>query len=130
MFPMWEVNFWWVLIHLIILSVEDIRNRQLSVLLILELGLGGLVYVLYGGHRPEPGLGILLLAFGYGTKEKIGYGDGYLMLALGMWLSDAALLKIFFLGICMASLYGVCMQKRELPLVPFLTMAYMMEEWI
>lgn len=124
------MNFWWVLIQLLILSVEDIRKRQLSVLLILELGLSGLVYVLYGGHRPQPGLGIILLAFGYGTKEKIGYGDGYLMLALGMWLPGSKLFEIFFLGICMASLYGVCTQKRELPFVPFLTMAYMMEEWI
>lgn len=127
---MWEVNFWWVLVHLLVLSVEDIKEQQLSMLFILELGLGGLVYVLYGGHRPQLGLGIFLLALGYGTKEKIGYGDGYLILALGMWLSYTALMKTFFLGICMASLYGICVQKRELPFVPFLTLAYMIEEWI
>ncbi len=130
MLSMRTVNFWWVLLHLIILSVEDFREHQLSMPVILELGGTGLVYGWYTGHQPQIGLGLSLLFMGAVTQEKIGYGDGYLMFALGMWLSCSELLQLFLLGIGFLSLYGICTQKKELPMVPFLTAAYLLGGWI
>lgn len=124
-----EVNFWWVLIHLVFLSWEDIRERQLSMAVILELGLSGLVPVLWQGHKPGFLLGFFLLLIGVLTQEGIGYGDGYLMLALGMWLSFEELWKLLLTGVGVLSLYGVCTRKKELPLVPFLTIGYLIGVW-
>lgn len=124
------VNFCWVLLHMLVLSVEDLREHQLSMSVVLELGLTGWVCGWHTGHLPQIGPGICLLVIGYLTQEKIGYGDGYLMLSLGMWLTLSELLQVLMLGISLLSLYGICARKKELPLVPFLTIAYLMGEWI
>ncbi|MDE6961934.1 MAG: hypothetical protein K2P27_13925, partial [Lachnospiraceae bacterium] len=58
-----------------------------------------------------------------------GYGDGWLILALEMWLSVPELLYLLFLGIGMGTLYGFCFRIREVPLVPFLTAAYLIGVW-
>lgn len=124
------MNFLWIMGHLLFLSVEDIRDRQLSVIVILEFGCTGIVHALSRGHVPQPGLGILLLCFAFMSREQIGYGDGWLILALGMWMTAPELLQILFLGMGCGILYGLCFGKRELPLVPFLTVAYVIGEWI
>lgn len=120
----------WILGHLLYLSAEDIGERQISMLVILELGVTGLLYILASGHIPQPLPGFLLLLLGYVSREQIGYGDGWLMLALGMWLDFSKLLWMLFLGMGMGSLYACLSHKKELPLVPFLAAAYVIGEWL
>ncbi|MCD8249012.1 MAG: prepilin peptidase, partial [Lachnospiraceae bacterium] len=61
---------------------------------------------------------------GYLSGERIGYGDGWLTLALGMWLSAERLLLMLVLGFLLCALAGLGTGERELPFVPFLTVAY------
>lgn len=120
----------WVLGHLLLLSAEDIAEHRISLAVILELGGTGFFYAAASGRMPQIWPGIFLLVIGYFTQEKIGYGDGWLLLALGMWMEFRKLLWTFFGGIGFGSLYALLFCKKELPLVPFLTITYMMGEWL
>lgn len=115
---------------MLFLSVEDMKGGQLSLSVILELGCSGILPVLCKGHVPQWGPGLFVLAAGYISREQIGYGDGWLLLALGMWMTFPELLFMLFLGMGLGILYGLCFRQKELPLVPFLTAAYVIGEWI
>lgn len=120
----------WILGHLLFLSAEDIKERQVSLVVIGELGGTGLLWGLVSGQPPELLPGLLLLAAGFFSKEQVGYGDGWLLLALGMWLPGSKLFFLLFLGILAAALSGVLFHKKELPLVPYLTAAYVMGAYL
>jgi len=120
----------WVGLHLLYLSVEDIRDRQISMTLVAELGGTGLLYSIFTGHRPCLFPGLLLLLAGLLSEEAIGYGDGWLILAMGAWMGMEELLFILFLGTLLGLGFALCFRKREIPLVPFLSAAYFLEEWV
>ena len=101
------------------LSVGDIKEQQISMPVILELGGTGALYAVAAGHVPSFLPGCLVLLTGFFSQERIGYGDGWLILALGMWIDTAELLHLFFGGVMLCFLYALCFQKKELPLVPF-----------
>ncbi len=116
----------WVLAHLLLLSVEDIKERKLCLMVILELGVTGLFHSVCTKVAPALLPGFFLLLLGRTSGEKIGYGDGYLVLALGMWMTGSEIWRMIACGalLCVAS--AACLEKQELPFVPFLTAAYLM----
>lgn len=118
----------WVLLNLMILSLEDIREGKLSMAVILELAVSGGIHAAYTGHMPVYGPGLFLLGIGFFSGEKIGYGDGWLVLALGMWMTFPELLSMILLSVGLCVPYGLCRKKAEVPLVPFLTFAYLIGE--
>ena len=115
----------WILLHLLWLSAEDIRDQELSMFPIMVLGISGLVRAVAAGGRVEWIPGICLLALGAVTGERIGYGDGWLVLALGAWLERLELLRILGIGFLFWILFGTLTGKKEIPLVTFLTGAYL-----
>lgn len=117
----------WVAGHLLFLSAEDIREGRISMIPVLELGLTGLFRIVYMKGSAQWIPGILILCLGYVSKEKIGYGDGWLLLALGMWLDLYELLLMLELGIVCCIIYAAVSGKKELPFVPFLTAAYLLK---
>lgn len=125
-----SVKGFWILLHLLILATEDIRERQVSMFVILELGLTGAVYAVWTGREPVLLPGMLLLLFSRFSKEQIGYGDSWLVLALGMWMEGPKLLFMLWAGLALGTASAVCLKKKELPLVPFLAAAYVLGEWI
>lgn len=98
--------------------------------IIFALGVTGGGYALYTGRWISPWLGILLLAFGYFTDEQIGYGDGWLILALGMWISSVRLLEVFLESLALSVIWAVFRKKKEIPLVPFLAVSYLTGEFL
>ncbi|MBS6397749.1 MAG: prepilin peptidase [Clostridiales bacterium] len=121
------MSWWWIFGHLLVLSVEDIKERQLYMPAILELGMTGL---LFGGGTGGWILGILMLGVGYISGERIGYGDGWLILALGMWITSGRLVWMLLIGLTLTLLYSFCSGKKELPFVPFLLAGYVLGGWI
>lgn len=95
-----------------------------------ELGVTGIGYAVLTGGSPELLPGLFLLLFSHFSKEQIGYGDSWLILVLGMWMKLQALLNMFFLGLLLGVVSAVIFRKKEQPLVPFLTAAYVIGEWI
>lgn len=120
----------WVLAHLLVLSAEDLQEHQLFMPVVAELGLTGLFRILAAGEAPALLPGILLLAAGYLTEENIGYGDGWLVLALGMWMSSGEIFRMLLVGSVLSLIWGVCFHRKEVPFVPFLTAAYVIGEWV
>ncbi|MCD8097773.1 MAG: A24 family peptidase [Lachnospiraceae bacterium] len=120
------MSAWWVGLHLLLLSVEDLRSREVPLLPIVELALVGLCRAAAMGTWVSPLPGALLLCAGYLSDEQIGYGDGWLTLALGMWFPTERLLLMLALGSLLCVGAGLGTGERELPFVPFLTAAYFM----
>ena len=119
-----------VFVSLLLLAAEDIKERQLSVWIIGVLAVVGAVSCMIENRTPGwvPGMGCLL--FGRLTKEKIGYGDGWLILALGMWMSIYDLCVLLMFGMVFCLVYAWLFGKKELPFVPFLTAAYLVIRWL
>ncbi len=124
------------LIATALFSIEDIRHlsvRKLPALLFLS---GGFLYGLSSGSGFSLILsalpGVYVLSAALLTGEKIGYGDGILVLALGFWMGFRALIFVLAVGIILSSLYvfvrsGIGCKKSpdlqkdsEIPFVPFL----------
>lgn len=124
------MNRLWIIGHLLWLSAEDIRDRQLSLVLIAELGLVGLVRAACTDRAVVWIPGVLLLCVGYVSEEAIGYGDGWLVLALGTWLSMWRLLEVMVLSFLYCLIFSIVSGQKELPFVPFLTIACITGEWI
>lgn len=119
------LGYAWVLLFLVVLSIEDILEYEISMKWIGILGITGFIYSIWTKHTPVFWLGILLLLFSYVTREQIGYGDGFLVLALGMWMNMEQLCNMLFIAVIVSFLAAVCFRKRELPFVPFLTIGYL-----
>ena len=79
----------WVFLHLLILSWEDMKDQMLSFWLLLELLLTGLLTALWNGREIVWFPGLFLLVVGKLSGERIGLGDGWLLLALAaVWNVD------------------------------------------
>lgn len=81
--------------------------------------------------------GIIVLVFSKFTKEVIGYGDGILLLVMGTYLPIEKLLSIGMLAFTIAGIVAlvllVIFRKKgsyEIPFIPFLSLAYIMEYFI
>ena len=119
---------------LVIQSIWDCRYGRIPIAVTLMGGLAGLgLSILHQRSWVEivtgviPGL-VCLLA-GWATREAIGYGDGYLLCAMGMYLSWGDILGVFMIASFLAGVLGVILlilkKKRgtdSLPFVPFLLM--------
>ena len=77
--------------------------------------------------------GLFLLAVAWITREKVGYGDGLVIMVCGAFLGlsggmSCLMTALFFSA--MASLYLLiikkCGRKKELPFVPFILCGYIM----
>lgn len=127
---MWEQIKWcWVCIHLFLLAAEDAETGFLSMHVIGSLGISGAIAA---GMpvRPTAWLpGMALLVIGYLSDERIGYGDGYLALALGFWMNVRELAEMLGGGILAAVCVSAVTGKKELPLTPFLAAVYVLRGW-
>ncbi|MDO4262239.1 MAG: hypothetical protein Q4C82_09175 [Eubacteriales bacterium] len=114
----------WILAHLLWLSVEDLRETQISLLPVAALGAEGFIRAVWLGEPVLWQPGAALLCVGWLSGERIGMGDGWLMLALGMWLPMEELLGMLAFGLAAGAVFGAAAGKREVPLVPFLTAGF------
>lgn len=131
---MWEiVKIAGIFIFLLFCSIQDIREKQLSVKVlvvsgILFLGLSLLLDRISCMERLKnmlPGTAAFVIAFL--TKEQIGYGDAACLIVLGNLLSvnmltEAVMCALLLLGLCGTVLFLGKKVDREtaLPFMPFL----------
>ncbi len=119
-----------------ICSIGDLRNRQISVRLCMITGVLGVVMQwVMGTHKPGDlilgvavGIGFLVLAFL--TREKIGFGDGMVLIVLGILVGGFQSLNILLWGLILCTLWGILMivffkveRGSTVPFVPFLAIA-------
>ena len=119
-------------------SIEDIRDKKITVTITLFSGiLGILLHLLFPDKSifeilfgMLPGVGILLL--GWLTGCKIGMGDGMMFMLTGLYLGVVQNLLLMLLSFSLAGFYGGCLfilrrckKSDRLPFVPFLFLGYL-----
>lgn len=123
-----------IFIFLVCCSLQDIKEKQLSVKMLVLAGISfAALYLLCGQASFEewrrnmlPGMFAFFLAFL--TKEQIGYGDAACLAVLGSVVSCDALLGAIISGLLLLSIYSIALligkkadRKTKLPFLPFLT---------
>ena len=93
-----EVKSAIILLYLGILAGMDVRKRQISLVLTGVLFLAGIGWQILMEQTSWlewllsllPGAGFLTLS--YISREQVGYGDGLLLLTVGIWLGFGAVI--------------------------------------
>ncbi len=116
---------------------SDIRRRKIYPMLTLFGALAGLAVraVLLYPERGSAGTvlsvllsilpGALLLLLARLTEEKVGYGDGIMLLMLGCWSGASAAAISFLLALFYAAILSVASGKKEVPFIPYLAAGYL-----
>lgn len=128
------------LLTLAALSSEDIKKREISLVMLLLSGGAAVLYSLLGNPLsfPElfekclPGIGLLMLAFF--TNGQMGCGDGATIIVLGLWTCAKFALWTVYIGILLAGVVGIYIlisgkNQKELPLIPFLLISMEVLLW-
>lgn len=112
------------------LSAEDIREREISVGIIGVSAFGAVLYHMFlGGFSWQEAVidllpGGMLVLISLLTGESIGYGDGAVVMILGLWAGGEFAFSVTVAGILLSGFYGgFCLLKRKkdpIPFVPFL----------
>ena len=127
---------WIILIYMSVCTVFDIRRREIPLLLILfgiaaVLGINvwwiraGIVTVAEIGIALLPGVFFLLTSFF--TREKVGYGDGLLLIILGLLLGAYRCFLILSIGLVLSAVVSLLLlllhragRHSQIPFAPFL----------
>lgn len=120
-------------------SILDLRRKRISLLVTIFYGLLGVGYQIatdkIGGWMVVSLLpGLLALFLAKLTKEKIGYGDGFILLALGCYLNIEEMVLVSMVAVCFAGILALILlvffhKNRDyaIPFVPFLLCGYVLE---
>ena len=127
-----EVKSAIILLYLGILAGMDVRKRQISLVLTGVLFLAGIGWQILVEQTSWlewllsllPGAGFLTLS--YISREQVGYGDGLLLLTVGIWLGFGQTLGLILCSV----LCGVLLMRKKIrkqdsiPLGPFLLLGF------
>lgn len=76
-------------------------------------------------------VGVVLLVISKFTAESIGYGDGLVVMVMGLYMGIWDSLSILFWGLLFASIFSIILVnvkkrgwKSKIPFVPFLLLSY------
>lgn len=116
-----------------ICCIFDIRKKEIPVFIIVAFGLLSLIAVAIA-QKPElysvlysliPGA--VMLGLSLCTKESIGYGDGFVVLVLGVLLGFVECVFVVLAGLFLSAVVGLVLLvfkkvrgKSRMPFMPFL----------
>lgn len=124
------------LLFLTVHAVTDIREKQIYVTPLVLQGVAGIMFQLCSGQRGVATAlsclpGLICLGVGRLSGEKIGYGDGWMVLLSGLYLSPAQMTVQLFWSFLTAFFYaawvlatGRLSEKSEIPFAPFFLIGY------
>lgn len=124
---------------LIIAGISDIRTRKVSIKLLLLFGAAALVNTIFLQRTDVVSAifgmipGIILLLLGKLTRESVGYGDGCIIIIIGVFLGINKTIELIMTALFMAAIYSVFLisckkagRKKEMPFVPVLLIAFLL----
>jgi len=130
-------------VYLCWLALQDWREKQISVwkllcafvvLFVWRIGTDALQGGFWLLRDMFPGM--VALAVSWITKQKLGYGDGIVLLLLGLCLGIYGCAVVTAAGLCLVIFYGAvqlacCGEKdARIAWIPFLTMSFWGYLWI
>lgn len=126
-----------ILLLLAINSAVDWRKREISLISLEVFGVIGIGLNLWLGYQSfmeaagGAGIGLVLLAATFFTKEAIGFGDGLLICVTGIYLGFWENMSLLFMGalccgliLSIGVLAGRVKMAARVPLIPFLLLAF------
>lgn len=126
-------------VFLLIEGIRDLQKHKVSMITVMIAGILGVIFQF--GIIQENGLkiiggiliGIVLLSLAKITREKIGYGDGWIFVVTGIYLGFRGNIYLLLLSLFLASLVSIYLlvfkmanRKTELPFVSFLLPSYLL----
>lgn len=125
------------LMGLSFLSYQDYRKKEVSLALILLLGIFGMIFRLTDGKLQWASLlagmsiGVIFMLLSFLTGGKIGVGDGLVLIVSGVYLGFWRNLSMCLIALSLAGLNGLllllmkrCKKEDTLPFFPFLLAGY------
>lgn len=119
-------------------TIFDITYKKIPFFLIITGVLSGVIFGVRDGISGLEMLyaflpGVLLMAAAFATGEKVGYGDGLLVLVLGLLEGGKLCFADVLTGLLLAALVGVFLlifrksgKNREIPFIPFLMISHIL----
>lgn len=139
MFEMWMIIKEIVLVvGLTIMSIEDIRRKEIRRIWLIGLGMAGIVIAIVAGDidgtqylfRLVPGIVCFLVA--WVTGEQIGFGDAFLIFIMGLYCNVTELINVCMFALILVGIVSVFLmtvakksKKYELPFIPFVFLGRM-----
>lgn len=126
----------WIItvVFMVICTVVDVKKKEIPIAFIMLFGFLTAVYIGLFDKREIILIlysfipGALLLALSLCTRESIGYGDGLVVLVLGMLTGVETCFLVVGLGLLVSSLCALILLvlrkvngRSRLPFIPFLT---------
>lgn len=135
-----SINSMLAIIFLVICAVYDLKTKTIPVWLLILFALSGFIPTIRNLEEPFwlaflPGA--VLLAIGYCTKESIGFGDGVIVLILGLFTGYRLCLSSVIAGFVLTAVFSAALlickkanRKSRVPYIPFLTAGFGVMSWI
>lgn len=121
------------IIFILIGTIFDIKKKEIPILLIVIFGIVSIALAVRVENQNWQMVlfslipGATMLALSLCTRESIGYGDGFVVLVLGVLLGISKCLSCVFLGFFLSSVYSLLLLvfkkvngKSRFPYMPFL----------
>ena len=135
------VLFYWMFVHLLVLSIIDQEWMQIPISILISMALGVVGYhLIWTADLTLPlsglivGSGFIVFVLGLNWlifhKQTMGYGDLIMVAILGAWLGTIQIFLTIFLASIIAlmaflafSIINGFNRSKSLPFVPFLSIA-------
>lgn len=118
-------------------TISDIRTKKVLIWSAWVFGVFGLLYGLLTKELVSPQVitallpGSICLIISKVTKESMGYGDGIIILVMGVYISTQKLIGSLVLALIFAALWSILLlvlfrkkKQDEFPFVPFVLLGY------
>ena len=129
-----------VFLMLSISSIFDIRKKSIPIQILVAAGIWAVICLtlsvtengaeVLAGSLPGLLPGAVLLMLGFLTQQKVGYGDGILLIIMGLMEGVRMVLLTFCIGLFLQSILAVILvlfkkadKQTQIPFVPFLLTA-------
>ena len=121
--------------------LQDLKERKISFIYLMVGAIIGVLFLIEGffGQCLEvidilfsflPGIIFLLIA--KFSKEKIGFGDGWLFLILGGWIGSKKIWALWQLSLVLSATFSLlmlgikkCRIKSQIPFIPFVWLIHL-----
>ena len=124
-------------IGLFINAILDIKKREVSVLVVLLMAIFEVGYKFYYDLILFPKCilsiipGLVMIIISFFSDQSIGYGDGLLVMCLGLYMMVDQILFMGIISVTIAGVFAIILvifghkkKNYEIPFVPFMVIGY------